>query len=273
MIPFSPCYIFESELNQYGLPTPDVQCDIMNLVQMASTLLDGECGRIDGDGNGSLVYTTYTMRILLQTRNRNLIMLPLKPVVPLTQSVIDTLVASGNAASGGNSPNCFNTGGLLPNTFNNPAGTLSGIVGASGRYGYTRQDMSIAYPDLFAFINPLNLVTMFGGPAPWVPIDVTNTDYDPKTGEVWIPAGLQLQRYSEVLMQFNTGFDPRNMPNMIKFVTAALVKNALSKGDGTTALVTLSMGRAGPNATFERGGLIDPTLDRMIQAYRTVRAY
>lgn len=263
---FMPCYIFENELTAFGLPTPDVQGDIMNTVQFASSLLDGECGRIDGDGNGSLVYTTYTQRILLQTRNRNLVMLAAKPVVPLTPLAVSGLMAQ---ATGTN----FYYTGVQPNTVAGPTMALSGIIGASGRYGYTRQDMSIAYPDLFAFINPLNLVTMFGGPAPWVPIDITNTDYDPKTGEVCIPAGLQLQRYSEILIQYNSGWDPNNMPRIIKQVTAALVKNALARGDGTTGLMTLSMGRGGPNATFQRGGLLDPTLDAMIQPYRTVRAY
>lgn len=266
---FLPCYVLPDELAAYGLPTPDVQGDIMSLVQLASSIIDQECGRIDGDGNGSLVYSTYTQRILLQTRNRNLIMLAMKPIVGLDQPTIAGLMAQ---ASGAGPDGNFYYTGALASSGANFAGTLSGIVGASGRYGYTRQDMSIAYPDLFAFINPLNLVTLFGGPAPWVAIDTTNTDYDPKTGEVWIPAGLQLQRYSEVLMVYTSGYNPNRMPRPIKQVCAALVKNALGKGDGTTGLMSLSMGRGAANATFQ-AKLVDPTLDAMLQPFRTVRAY
>jgi hypothetical protein len=261
---FTPCYILPSEFSTFGLPPAEVVPDILNLVQMASSLIDVACGRIDGDGNGSLAYTTYVQRNLLQTRNRNLVLLAMKPVVPVTQAVVDELVAL--AASG----NYYYTG-VLPNTQLAPWGSPSAIIGASGRYGYTRQDMSVAYPDLQALINPLNLVTLFGGPAPWVPIDISNTDYDKNTGEMWIPAGLQLQRYAEVLVQYNSGFDPRNMPRAIKHVCSSLVKNALGKGSGTTGLTSMMVQGAG-NAQFVQQ-LIDPTLDAYLAPYKMVRAY
>ncbi len=241
----------------------------MSLVGMASSIIDIECGRVDGDGNGSLVYTTYTQRLLLQTRNRNLVQIPVKPIVALDAATVNALMT---AASGNADGNFYYTG-VLPNTLNQPNGTLSGLISASGRYGYGRQDMSVAYPDLFAFINPLNLITMFGGPAPWVSIDITNTDYDPKTGEMWVPAGLQLQKYSEVLISYNSGWDPRSMPRAIKFVTASLVKNAMVMGDATTALLNLTMGRQGPNASFYKGGLVDPTLDQFLTPFKNVRSY
>ena len=268
---FAPCYILPSELNQYGLPTADIQGDILNLVQMASVIVDIECGRVDGDGNGSLVYTTYTQRDLLQTRNRNLVMVNAKPIVGLTQSDVNALIVAASGALGA-SGNFFYTG-VLPNTITAYGGSmLSGILGASGRYGYGRQDSSIAYPDLFAFINPLNLVTMFGGPAPWVAIDTSNIDYDPRTGECWIPAGLQLQKYSEIVISYNSGYNPLNMPRAIKFVTASLVKNAMAKGDATTALMSMSVSKGGAN--FSMGPkLLDATLDAMLQPFRTCRAY
>ena len=131
----------------------------------------------------------------------------------------------------------------------------------------------MSYPDLFAFINPLNLVTMFGGPAPWTPVDVTNTDYDYKSGEMWVPAGLQLQKYSEVAVMYNAGFDPRKMPIGVKQACVCLVKNAMAKGDGTTALTGLSLGRSGANFQFMSGSLIDPTVDALLTPYRVVRAY
>ena len=267
MMPFTPSFLFETELSQYGLPTPEQQPNIMNLVGMASAIIDEECGRIDGDGNGSLVFTTYIQRFLLQTRNRNLIYLPMKPL-----SVVDaSTVAALQAAASGNTNYTFT--GVQANTLiSGFTGSLSALIAASGRYGYTRQDMSVGYPDLFAFINPLNLITMFGGPAPFLAMDVTQADYNTQTGEVWIPAGIQLQRYSEVIVIYNSGFDPRNMPPVIKHVTASLVKNALAKGNATTAMMSLSLGKAGANAQFYNQ-LIDPTLDRMLISYKSVRAY
>jgi hypothetical protein len=259
-------YIFESELQSFGLPTTYVQPDIMNLVELASTYIDEICGRFDGDGNGSLVYTTYTQRMLLQTRNRNLIQIPLKPIVAITAAQAAALEAQ--AASG----NYYCTG-VTPNTITKAAdGTLSGIVSCYGRYGYTRQERSVGYPDLYAMINPLNLVTMFGGPAPWVEVDVSNIDYDSKTGECWLPAGLQLQAYSELIMIYNSGFDPNHLPRPVKLVCAAIVKNALAKGGGTTGLLSMSLSRSGANVAYGVD-LLDSTLDRMITPFRAVRAY
>ena len=269
---FEPCFLLESELQDYGLPTSDIQSDIMNQVRFASVMIDEACGRIDGDGNGSLVYTTYVQRILLQTRNRNLVQLAYKPIVGIEQSTVDQLAASGAAyGASGNSTQPYYTG-VLPNTITAAAGYLSGVLSASGRYGYSRQDMSLAYPDLFALINPLNLVTMFGGPAPWVAIDISNMDYEPKIGEVWIPAGLQLQKYSEIWITYNAGYNPLQLPRALKHVCASVVKNSLAKGDGTTGLTTLMMSRSGANASFNPL-LIDPNLDAMLAPFRKVQAY
>jgi hypothetical protein len=265
LAPFTPQYLDSSELAQYGIPLVAQQPDIMNLVRMASSILDEECGRIDGDGNGSLVYTTYIQRILLQTRNRNLIYLPMKPISPVDTATVTAL--QGLATSG---LNTTFTGVQANTIISGFTGQLSGLIAASGRYTYGRQDMSTGYPYAYQFINPLSLITLFGGPAPFIPLDVTQADYSAATGEVWIPAGLQLQQYSEVLIIYNSGFDPRFMPPVLKHVCASLVKNALAKGNATTAMTSLTLGRAGATATFQPQ-LIDPTLDRMLTPYRMVR--
>ncbi len=185
---FAPRYLSEGELQSFGLPSPDDVPEIMNLVELASLLIDEDCGRIDGDGNGSLVVSTWAQRCLLQTRNRNLVECPMKPMMAVDSTLLGEIQASATGTV-----NSTYTGVQVNTVVSALNGCISPIIGCSGRYGYGRQDMSIAYPDLFAFINPLNLVTMFGGPAPWVPIDATNIDYDRRTGELWIPAGLQLQ--------------------------------------------------------------------------------
>ena len=268
MGPFIPMFILPTELQDFDLPTPDNDSSILDTVKMASALIDEACGRVDGDGNGSLVFTTYIQRILLQARNRNLFMFPMKPLTPVDATTVAQLQAL--AAAAGPSGNFFYTG-VLANTLPGANVPLSAIVSASGRYGYVRQDTSIGYPDLWAFINPLNLVTMFGGPAPWVAMDVTNTDYNPQTGECWPPAGLQLQRYSEVLMTYNSGFHPLKMPWQIKHVCASIVKNLLPRG-GATAMMNMSLSRSGVNMGFTQN-LIDPTLDQMLAAFKNVRAY
>jgi hypothetical protein len=264
--PFVPCFILPQELQAFGLPTPDASADILIMVQLASSAIDEYCGRIDGDGNGSLVYSTYEERILLQTRNRNLIQLAQKPIIGLSPSQVFDL----QVAASGNVDNYFYTG-VQASTFTQVGnGQLSGIVAASGRYGYLRQDASYTYPDAFQFLNPLNLVTLFGGPAPWVLVDITNMDVDPRTGEVWIPAGLQLQRYSEVDITYTSGFDPANMPRLIKMATVALVKNAMARGGGTTGMMNISVPKSASFGFYSE--LIDPTLQRMLTPFVSVRA-
>lgn len=268
---FTPCYVLPEEFGLFGLPCSGTQPDIMPLVLTASMLIDEACGRIDGDGNGSLVFTTYTSRLLMQVRNRNLVEIPMKPLSSVTPATVADLQALAATGTYNGAPfNPYYAGDLQANTQNNAAGWLSAFVWASGRYGYTRQDQSLAYPDLFAFINPLNLVTMFGGPAPWTPIDITNTDYDRKTGECWVPSGLQLQRYSEIWVQYNSGFDPRYMPRAIKYACVAIVKNLLAKG-GTTGQVSFSLARSGANLTM-MPEVIDPTIDAMLGPFKNVRS-
>jgi hypothetical protein len=264
---FTPRFIFENELATYGLPSPTQACEIMGLIDMASVAIDEYCGRIDGDGNGSLVYTTYTQRCLLQTRNRNLVEIPMKPVAVVTPDVSAALQAQ--AETSGASGNYWFTG-VLPNTLTSFTKDLSGIIGCSGRYGYTRQDLSSGYPDLFATINPLTILALFGGPAPWIPVDVTQIDYDNRTGEAWIPVGLQLQRYSEILITYNSGFDPNRIHPLIKRVTSSLVKNAMAMGNATTALRGLTVAKSGVNYHLY-GDLFDPTLDRMLTPFKNVR--
>lgn len=263
---FQPCYIFPNELTQFGLPDSTDQPDIENLVCLASTMIDEFCGRTDGDGNGSLVYTTYMERLLFQAPGRNLTQIPIKPLVALTEDKVASLQAL-DAASGG-----FFYTGVMPSTTTLSDGRLSAIIGCSGRYGYTRRDQSQTYPDMNALINPLTLISLFGGPPPWIPVDITNLDYSEKTGELWIPAGLQLQRYSEIVVQYNSGYDPTRMPRQIKMACAAITKNLMAKGGGTTGILSQSLGRSAFSVTMGPD-VIDPNIQRILQSFVAVRAY
>lgn len=274
---FQPWFVWPSEYAQYGLPPspttlgPGVippQPDIDNLVKMASLHIDEYCGRIDGDGNGSLAYTTYQERLLLQSPGRNLVLIPVKPIVAVTQTTINALIAADVAISG----NSYYTG-CLPSTVTlTSTGQLSGILACSGWYGNVRRDQSMMYPDLNAITNPQNLLTLFGGPPPWIPVDLTNLDYDAKTGQLWIPAGLQLQRYSEIWITYNAGFDPRNMPKQIKMACASVTKNLMAKGSGTTGITSATLGRASFNVVLTPD-IIDDNIKRLLRSFVTVRTY
>ena len=284
--PFQPRFILPNELRMYGLPDHNRQPQILTLVDAASSLIDIHCGRIDGTGQGSLVYTTYMERLLMQSINRNIVRLTFKPLVALSPNVINNLAASannvpvnkktGNKTEGSQDllyTNYFYTG-CQPNTTpvkNVPGSTISPILGVSGRYSYGRRGASQIYPDLSYGANILQIASFFGGPPTWQDVNMSLSDFDTSTGEIWIPAGLYLSQYQEIVVSYNSGFDPLNMPNAIKKACAMLVKNFLSRGGGTTGLRSISTSGTA-NVSFEPD-LIDGTIASMLDPYKSVMCY
>jgi hypothetical protein len=255
---FQPTYIFQDELAEFGLPDISDQPNIMSLVEAASSLIDEYCGRTDGDGNGSLVYTTYSQRMLLP-EGRNIFRTMFRPLVALSGTLAAQLASSGQNYYTGFTPNVASTSaGLTP------------IVGCSGRYGYARRGSQQVYPDLNYGANILQIASFFGGPPQFTPIDLTLIDVDPITGEIWVPAGLYLSQYTEVFIQYNCGFNPTDMPKSIKHACAALAKNFLSRGGGTTGMKSFSVWRVSGQFTDD---MIDPTVERLLRPFATVLAY
>lgn len=262
MNPFQPRFILESELSKFGLPDESQQPDIISLVERASTLIDEFCARPDVDGKGSLVWTTYVERLFLPV-GRNIFRVSFRPLATVTPSQVAQYAASGSNAG---EPNYFYTG-VVANT-QMVGSTLTPLVSASGRYGYARRGQQQVYPDLNYAANVLQIASFFGGPPAFTNIDITMADFDNRTGECWIPAGLYLSQYTEVVISYNSGFDPLQMPNAIKHATASLVRNLLSRGGGATGLKGFSAGKIRAEFTED---LIDVNLQNMLMAYRTVR--
>jgi hypothetical protein len=267
--PFKPRYIFEDELSYFGLPDSTQQPNILSLLDSASTLVDEHCGRTDGNGNGSLAYTTYQERLLLQSPNRNIVRVSFKPLATVTQATVNLLSLSGNQTS--KTPYQYFYTGVLANTVVRPDVSVSPLLGASGRYGYPRRGAAAIYPDLNYGMNLLQVASYFGGPPGWTPIDCSSIDFDPATGELWVPAGLYLSQYTEIVVIYNSGFDPTNMPPAIKDATAAVVRNALAKGGMTTGLKSIS-GQGMVNVTFQ-DELIDVSIEKWLAPFKSVIAY
>lgn len=254
---FQPQYILESELREYGLPLPAEQANILNLVQQASTLIDEHCGRIETDGGGSLVYSTYTERLQFPS-GRNIVRLSYSPLVALPASTVNALSASGGV---------YYTG-VQANTVTTSAGLLSPVISAKGRYGYGRRADSAIYPDANYGMNILQVASYFGGPPQFTDIDCTLIDFDTRTGELWVPAGLYLAQYTEIEVTYNGGYDPRDMPKAIKFATAGIVRNALAK----VATGIKSITGAGKISMLMEDTLIDKTIERFLQNYKVTLA-
>lgn len=283
--PFTPRFILPNETALYGLPDANRQPNILSLVDAASSLIDVHTGRIDGYGNGSLVYSTYMERLLMQAAGRNIVRVNFKPMVAVSASTVNLLSASANYIP--NNPqtskqlagnpllmtNYFYTG-VQPNTIlvtGTPGSTITPIIGCSGRYGYGRRSSWMVWPDLAYGINPLMIASFFGGPPTWSNIDLTLSDFAGDTGEIWVPSGLYAGSFSEIVIVYNAGYDPLNMPRPIKQATAMLVRNFLSRGGGTTGL--RSINTAGTANISFSPDLIDTTVDRMLDPFKNVIAY
>ena len=272
---FQPRFIFDGEISNYGLPGKAQLPTIMNCVDAASSLIDTTCGRIDGLGGGSTVYTTYAQRLYLPP-GRNLFRVTFTPMVAVSQAIVNELqqlTISGGAGPNGE-PNFYPSGnfyytGCQPNTILLANGSLSAIISASGRYGYGRRDQQNLSPDLNYGANILQVAAFFGGPPQWTGIDASMVDYYDVVGEWWVPAGLYLSQYTEVAISYNSGWDPRRLPRNIKHACAAIVKNFITRGGGTTAIRGYTAGRIHTQFTPD---LIDGTVKMWLDPFIKINA-
>lgn len=99
------------------------------------------------------------------------------------------------------------------------------VPSAQGRYSYGRRSQQVA--GNFSEFNLLSILQNFGGPSPWVPIDVTQLGINPTTGEMWIPAGILLAYYSDLRVWYLAGWQQQYLPLALKQACANVVSNMI----------------------------------------------
>lgn len=98
---------------------------------------------------------------------------------------------------------------------------LATILSGTGRYGYGRRG-DVAAENIDDF-NLLAALTKFGGPPVWEIFNPISVDFDPNTGQTWIPAGVMLAYYTEVKVRYVAGFQAAAIPAAIKLATIQLI--------------------------------------------------
>ncbi len=127
---------------------------------------------------------------------------------------------------------------------------LLNVISGVGRYGYGRRGDHADY-NMEQF-NLLAAVSKFGGPPVWELFQQGYpTDWDPETGQVWVPAGIMLAYYSEVKLRYVAGFPQSTIPSSVKLAVAQLIQaivdnpglgamKARKAGDTSFAMFTAS---------------------------------
>lgn len=96
------------------------------------------------------------------------------------------------------------------------------IVSGKGRYAYSRRgDAPAGNTDDF---NLLSVYSQFGGPPAWEGFNPASTEFDPRTGNLWVPAGIMLAYYTEVEVSYVAGYSKAGLPTQVKEVCAKLVR-------------------------------------------------
>lgn len=98
------------------------------------------------------------------------------------------------------------------------------LMSLAGRYAYGRRGDGYIAGDDFSL---LTSVQQFGNTPLWEAIDPAGANYEPNTGEVWVPAGFVGAHYTEVRAAYVSGFPAAGLPNGVKLACAMLV-NALA---------------------------------------------
>jgi hypothetical protein len=103
------------------------------------------------------------------------------------------------------------------------------LISGLGSYRYGRRIDQQG--GLYADQSILALLQTFGGPPEWIPFDVSGADFNPMTGEVWIPSGIFLAYYSDVRLYYVAGFAQANIPAIIKAATAKIILANINTAD------------------------------------------
>lgn len=100
------------------------------------------------------------------------------------------------------------------------------IISGLGSYRFGRRNDQQA--GLYDDRNLLSIMQTFGGPPAWQAFDVTASDFNPITSEVWIPSGIQMAYYSDVRIYYVAGYSQANIPSIVKQSTAAIITAKLN---------------------------------------------
>jgi hypothetical protein len=146
------------------------------------------------------------------------------------------------------------------------------MIGSQGTISYGRRgDFNIS---MFGGFDAFAYMAIFGGPPLYQYIDASQIDFDPSTGQIFVPASIYLMYFTQIRLQYIAGFTYDSLPAAIKIACANLVNFASAEGD---AIGNVKSYRAGDTQIISGGGpfdlstLFDADTCRLLDPYKARR--
>ncbi|MCL6480314.1 MAG: hypothetical protein K6U02_01170 [Firmicutes bacterium] len=110
-----------------------------------------------------------------------------------------------------------------------------------------------------------SLLAPFGGPPAWVELDHNRIDFRAETGEVWLPATLFGDRYTEVELTYTAGYT--SVPEAVKLACVQLIRNLESHPAANVKTALLDR----LQLEYFAGSLLDDDVRRLLAPFAALR--
>lgn len=139
---------------------------------------------------------------------------------------------------------------------------VANIMSGLGRYGYGRRtDQNLGF---FYDANLLSTLSAFGGPPAWTPFTVAASSLNPRTGDLWVPAGTLLAYYTDIKMRYCAGWPANNLPPQIKVACASIV-HAMAASPMGPQIRRFNAGKVSVDRFADT--VLDPDIKSMLRPY------
>lgn len=109
------------------------------------------------------------------------------------------------------------------------------------------------------------MLAPFGGPPAWVNLDIAQVDCNAATGEIWLPAGLFGNSYSEAELTYTAGY--AEAPEAVKLACAQIIRNLEAHPAASVRAAQLDQ----LQLEYFAGSLLDEDVRRLLAPFVAVR--
>jgi hypothetical protein len=135
-------------------------------------------------------------------------------------------------------------------------GATSPFVAVRARIGIPRGPNATTLAEMLA---------PFGGPPGWVDLDPLQVDFNAATGELWLPAGIVGNVYTEAELTYTAGY--AEAPEAVKLACAQIIRNIESHPASNVRAAQLDQ----LQLEYFAGSLLDDDVRRLLATFVALR--